>query len=136
MARRTTKTAAAYTLPRMQITSEALPGVVIFSIASLTDGSLDAPIRQHAALASYKIHGDPWILRAELQDGCELADWEIDRVIATGVLPEIGIGWTAAMAADASRAVDAAETSLASLVTLAASVRKHTEETAPNRIAA
>ena len=122
MARHTTKTAAAYTLPRMQITADELPGVTIFSIASLSDGSLDAPIRQHAALASYKIHGCPWILRAELQDGCELADWEIDEVIATGVLLEIGIGWTPAMAREA--AAFTADAALADLQALPAAVSR------------
>jgi hypothetical protein len=41
-------------------------------------------------------------------------------VIATGVLPGIGLGWTAAMAADASRATDATVKVEASLSTLAA----------------
>jgi hypothetical protein len=110
----------------------------MFSLASLTDGSLDAPIMQHKALASYKIHRCPWILRAELQE-CEMTDWEIDEVIATGVLPGIGLGWTATMAADASRAADVtvkAGASLSALVSLAASVRKHVDESTPALLAA
>ena len=126
MARRTTKTApTAYQMPRMQITADALPGVIMFSIASLSDGSLDPVIKQHKALAEYKLHGCPWILRVDLQE-CEMTDWEIDEVIATGVLPGIGLGWTAAMAAEASRAVDATvkvEASLSTFVALAASLR-------------
>jgi hypothetical protein len=35
---------------------------------------------------------------------------------ATGVLPSVGLGWTAAMAADASRAADASLATLAKLV--------------------
>lgn len=140
MTRRITKTApAAYQMPRMQITSDALPGVTIFSVAALTDGSLNPYVRQHAVVASYEIHRDPEILRAELYDGCELTDWEIDQVVATGVLPSVGIGWTAAMAADASRAADVVvdvNTSLSSLLTLAESVRQHVDETTIDRIAA
>jgi hypothetical protein len=133
MARRTTKTApAAYQMPRLQITADALPGVIMFSIASLSDGSLDPIIRQHKALAEYKIDGCPWGLRAALQE-CEMTDWEIDDVIATGVLPGIGLGWTAAMAADASRATDATvkvDASLSTLATLAASLRPAAPELA------
>jgi hypothetical protein len=126
MARRTTKTAsAAYQMPRLQITADALPGVIMFSLASLSDGSLDPIIAQHKALAEYKLHGCPWILRADLQE-CALEDWEIDEVSATGVLPGIGLGWTAPPAAHASRAVDATvkvDASLSTLAALAASLR-------------
>jgi hypothetical protein len=92
MARRTTKTApTAYQMPRMQITADALPGVIMFSLASLSDGSLDPIIKAHNALAEFKLHGCPWILRADLQE-CEMTDWEIDEIIATGVLPASGSG--------------------------------------------
>jgi hypothetical protein len=133
MAHRTSKTApTAYQMPRMQITADALPGVIMFSLASLSDGSLDPIIKAHGALAEFKVDGCEWGLRAALQE-CALEDWEIDEVITTGVLPGIGLGWTAAMAADASRAVDASVTvdaSLSTLAALAASLRPAAPELA------
>ena len=126
MARSTTKTAPTpYQMPRLQITADALPGVIMFSLASLSDGSLDPIIKAHSALAEFKVDGCEWGLRAALQE-CALEDWEIDEVITTGVLPGIGLGWTVAMAADASRSVDATvkvDASLATLAALAASLR-------------
>jgi hypothetical protein len=141
MARRTTKTAsAAYQMPRLQITADALPGVIMFGFACLTDGSLDPEIMAHQALAEFKIDGCEWGLRAALQECC-FPDWEIDEVIATGVLPGVGLGWTAAMAADASLAVaDASDVhvvaSLSVVASLAAAASLSTAAPTPALIAA
>lgn len=120
MARRTTKPAA-YQMPRMQITADELPGVIIFRFASLTDGSLDPEIKAAQALAEFKLDRCEWGLRAALQECCFL-DWEIDEVVATGNLPGIGLGWTPAMALEAAAAT--ADTSLADLQALSAAVSR------------